>query len=530
MSADEQSKKILIIGLDGATYNAFDDGLLSRYMPNLNSLKMSGTSGVLRSTEPPITWAAWTSFLTGCRPAGHGIVAPQDYNCRDDRLTMVTSRHCHVPNIWQELTAQGYRVISINVPWTHPCPHVNGIVVAGYGCPGPSSDMTWPPEFKSRLLQAVPDYEIFPEWEKLSHYSLQELDIRLRRVERSFRQRIEAVKLAVSKVPWDIMMVHFQETDLMAHRAWPLLDKNTRGSFGPLCERIGETFGKLDAALAYLLEIASNRTMAIVVSDHGLCRKTTRVKPNGLLCMWGYLKRKGFVNRKLEQLTKKINGSRSAGIVKQPEDTVFDWKNSRAMVITMSINAHLYLNVKGRQPLGTVEPGADYDAIVQDLRHRFTQLLNPSTNRPVFARVGTSAQIYGTQNNSLYGDLILVPAHGVEVSLSDSGRSKVVEQMPEDSLVGIHDYDGIYMFAGQQVVAKPGDIHNIIDIAPTIYAALGAKLPNYMDGKVLTDVFRKTPRLTYQTGRINISPAAAEPTESEQAEMARRLAALGYIE
>lgn len=141
--------KVLIIGLDGATWDVFDDFLLDHHMPNLKKLKSEGYSGVLQSTDPPITPAALTTCITGCQPYTHGVVGFKDYPSRDNSLHVSSAASCRVPTMWEELSDQGYKkVASINVPWTYPWREVNGLVVAGYGLPSTEADFTYPHDFK----------------------------------------------------------------------------------------------------------------------------------------------------------------------------------------------------------------------------------------------------------------------------------------------------------------------------------------------------------------------------------------------
>jgi predicted AlkP superfamily phosphohydrolase/phosphomutase len=521
--------KVLIIGLDGATWDVFDDYLLENHMPVLNRLKQTGTSGVLQSTEPPITWAAWTSFLTGCEPATHGIFATEKYNCSDDSLRIVTAADRTVPNLWEVLSEQGYKIISIGVPYTYPCSIVNGVLVAGFGCPGMDSDITYPAEFKQELLSELPDYNILADWKEQKRYSFDELDKGLSSVETRFNQRLGAVKLAVKKVDWDVMMVHFHNTDMMEHRIWPFLDSKTRDLYPKYRDRAFKTFEKLDEKIAELIEIAGENSLVVFASDHGLCLQTAKARPNSMLCEWGYLHRKGFLERKLQ----KTFGKAKHRKLKQPNERAFNWHASAAMVVTMTTNAHLYLNVKGRQPSGVVELGSEYDSTIADLRKRFSEIINPLTNRPVFSKVGTSGEIYNTKDPTEHGDLILVPDEGIEIRVSASTKNKGLEPMADNSLVGWHNYKGVYGICGPDV--KKGFLHNtkITNIIPTIYAAIGAKLPSLMDGEVLKEIFEKEISYEYQTETTEIKRKNAEGeslTIQEEEKILKSLKALGYIE
>jgi predicted AlkP superfamily phosphohydrolase/phosphomutase len=528
--------------LDGATWNVFDDYVLDHHMPNLKRLKREGYSGVLRSTEPPITAASWTTCLTGCNPGTHGIIGWCEYLFEEDRLQISTSKSRLVPTMWEELSGQGYKIVSINVPWTYPCTQINGFLISGYGCPGPKSEFVYPPEFKSELLRHVADYEIVAEWKKRNSYTVKEFDENLKRVERSIEQKVEVAELISGKLSWDIMMVQFQDTDSMEHQIWPYLDMQSRDSFVRQRDRVFKTFGKLDDMIDRLLELAATKELHIfVVSDHGLTRKVGKVRPNVMLCEWGYLKPKNPITRMLQRRRRKRlmaavgqgdNVSQEAG-VKQPKDYDFDWLSSKAMVIDTAVNGHLYINVKGRQPHGTVEPGAEYEEIVLDLMKRFGQVVAPATGEKIFSKIGTPASVYNLKRDDWrkYGDLVLVPKTGYQVALGASTRGQFVQSSSKGNLKGYHSYEGIYIFHGEGIKSGVGGETDMVNIAPTVYAALGAQLPSYMDGRVIEEAFVEKKQITYCQGATDATlEAGNQLSAGEEAEVAKRLSALGYLE
>ena len=67
--------QVLIIGLDGVGLDLLAD-LRARgaSLPHLSRLMARGASGPLRSTSPPMTLPAWTTFMTGAAPSSHGVV------------------------------------------------------------------------------------------------------------------------------------------------------------------------------------------------------------------------------------------------------------------------------------------------------------------------------------------------------------------------------------------------------------------------------------------------------------------------
>ena len=57
--------KLLIIGLDGATFDLIEPWVAEGILPNIGGLMKSGVYGALESTIPPITPNAWSTFMTG---------------------------------------------------------------------------------------------------------------------------------------------------------------------------------------------------------------------------------------------------------------------------------------------------------------------------------------------------------------------------------------------------------------------------------------------------------------------------------
>ncbi len=65
--------RVLCLGMDGADYGLVGELLEQGRLPTLAGIIRDGAYGPLRSTVPAATPTAWSSFLTGLNPAGHGI-------------------------------------------------------------------------------------------------------------------------------------------------------------------------------------------------------------------------------------------------------------------------------------------------------------------------------------------------------------------------------------------------------------------------------------------------------------------------
>src|SRR5215216_5977609 len=120
------AKKLLVIGLDGASFNVLDSLIEKGYLKTLAKLIRDGSRANLETTFPPITAVAWSSFMTGKNPGKHGIF---EFITRDQstkRELAVNASFRHGRAIWDLLSDAGMRVIVHNFPCTYPPHPVNG--------------------------------------------------------------------------------------------------------------------------------------------------------------------------------------------------------------------------------------------------------------------------------------------------------------------------------------------------------------------------------------------------------------------
>ena len=105
------TKKLLVIGLDGASFNVLDPLIEKGYLPNLAKLIEGGARADLITTFPPITAVAWSSFMTGKNPGKHGIFEFVRLDHDSKRELAVNASFRQGRAIWDLLSDAGHRVI-----------------------------------------------------------------------------------------------------------------------------------------------------------------------------------------------------------------------------------------------------------------------------------------------------------------------------------------------------------------------------------------------------------------------------------
>ncbi|HUW57359.1 MAG TPA: alkaline phosphatase family protein [Planctomycetota bacterium] len=160
----QPSNRVLIVGWDGGTWDAFGPLVERGLMPNLKALMTRGCHGVLHSTVPAWTPPAWTTLITGLNPERHGIFAffenmlIGDAVIDDDRaMRPVSSLSIRHPTLFSIFSAAGRPVMSINLPMSYPPTPINGIMVTGLFTPSDAEDYTYPAALKSELEDYIID-------------------------------------------------------------------------------------------------------------------------------------------------------------------------------------------------------------------------------------------------------------------------------------------------------------------------------------------------------------------------------------
>ncbi len=288
--------RTLVVGLDGASPQLLFPWARSGQLPVLGRLLKSSQSGHLRSTLPPMTLPAWSSFLTGAGPGEHGIF---DF-CWPDvgrrRLHLIDARHRAVPTIPKLLSNRGYRVGTFLFPTTWPPQPLSGGQVSGFDSPVAArvsrSACSSPALYQSigRAVGGELYYSDFPEFRKRRGWQERALRSLLAGIEAKEKM---ALALLREGKPYDFFAVLFGESDTAAHHFWHLCDpaspRHDALAARGFSDVLLKVYQRLDRALGALLD-AGPWESVIVASDHGFGGSSRRV-----LHLSAFLEQRGFL-------------------------------------------------------------------------------------------------------------------------------------------------------------------------------------------------------------------------------------------
>lgn len=276
----------------------------------------------------------------------------------------------------------------------------------------------------------------------------------------------------------------FTATDSVSHMFYRLLDPEHPRYDPALAERYGDAvlrvYQRMDSILGNVRKQLGEEDVLLVVSDHGFHPWRKEFNTNTWLVRNGYMSLKGMEG---EAQMKKLDDMFSGG-------SFFpnvDWSRTRAYSLGLG---HIYINLKGREGEGIVEPGAEYDSLVQEIREKILLYRDPDTGEPVLQNAYLRGEIYSGPEVEQAGDIQLTFRSGYRTSWQTS-----LGAVPEHIVVanlkkwsGDHCASDITDTAGFLVSNRKirETDPNILDIAPTLYRLFGVEIPPEVDGRALT--------------------------------------------
>jgi predicted AlkP superfamily phosphohydrolase/phosphomutase len=507
--------------------------------------------------------------MTGVNPGQHGVF---DFTRRVPgayRIEFLNATYRQRPSAWRLLSKAGRRVGVMGLPATYPPEPLNGFLISGFDAPvatGIDRSFVHPPELYDEICRAVGPYEI-TDFQEL-HIGPGWHEMALRKLLHVARRRTEIAAYLLDRKAWDCFFVHFGESDTVAHHFWAFHDPASPRHIASadLSDAIHTVYRALDRAVGELVGRAGDEVTVMIVSDHGsggtgewVIHLNRWLAEQGWLCFApqsavdravGKLKRLGMAlpaplqewafRGPLRRLVGRLESSTRLGGI--------DWAATCAFSEEVNTCPGIWLNVHGREPLGTLAPG-DYERQRDQIAARLLNWRHPTTGEPVIARAWRREELYHGPAVDSAPDIVLEPALDTSASL-DTRRGYSHTLLPSGgqpgeplrrltaeerlgakggSMNGSHRPEGVFILAGAG--ARPGvrlADAQIVDVAPTLLHLLDVPLPAHLDGRVLTEALRSDGKgaSTQTAAQSMLSP---KPYSAKQAEMVdRRLRGLGY--
>jgi predicted AlkP superfamily phosphohydrolase/phosphomutase len=453
----------MLIGLDCAEPSL----VLERWrdeLPTISGLMERGTYGRLTSVIPPITVPAWSCMMSSRTPGDLGVYG---FRNRSDHTYdggfIATSSAIEAPRLWDLVTRAGGSSIVLGVPGTYPPRPLKGVMVSCFLTPSLESRYTYPPALRDEIAEVVGEY-VFDA----KDFRTDDKERLLAQIYEMTDRRFALAEHLLETRPWDLFAMVEMGPDRMHHGFWKFMDaehrKHEPGS--PFETAILDYHRHLDGLVGRLVDHADDDTVVFLLSDHGAKRLDGGIRINE------WLRREGLLATLAEPVG--VSSLRDVGV---------DWPRTTAWG-EGGYYARVFLNVKGREPEGVVEP-EEYEAVRDDLARRIAAIPDDAGN-PIATAVHRPEDLY-EKPHGVPPDLIVVFGDLLWRSVGTVGGDEGVQTLENDTGPddANHAQDGLYVVAGPGIEARGRVDAHLLDIAPTVLDVLGLEREPGMRGQSL---------------------------------------------
>jgi predicted dehydrogenase/predicted AlkP superfamily phosphohydrolase/phosphomutase len=520
-------QRLLFIGLDAGDTDLIERWCEEGHLPNISKMRSQGTWARMRTTAEVVHVSAWPSIFTGASPDEHGLY--HAYVMQPGQQSPVRPRpdQSPVPFLWKLLSDHGKRCIIMDAFMTCPLQNFNGTQIVEWGTWSWFSEPMISPESVRREIQKKFGSYPAEDHSKVGMTPPPDPQGFHQRLLAAVAKKTEVVRWLMDKEDWDLFLVVFGESHPAGHYFWHYHDQSyiahskerpgqsaLRDIYIALDKAIGEILKSVDSATTVLLVsgdgMGPNYSGSHILNDllarmklfnsipssangaAGMQKGETRAAKADLMSTVRNMIPKSFrvaVSRAL--LPRKVNEKlslrwKTAGI---------SWQHTRAFLIENANEGYIRINLKGREPQGIVAPGIEYEELCEELYQTVKSAINPANGKRAAHTVYKTDDVYRGPCRNHMPDIIINWNDDAKVTtelLTEKyglARSAQPGYALTPYYTGNHRPTAFAVAVGSEV--PKGNTLNgtsILDLAPTILTYFDITPPDYMSGKVLTQL------------------------------------------
>ena len=508
------SARVLVIGFDACEASLVQRWAAEGKLPNFAALARESRTFQLDNPMETLPGAIWPEIHTGCSSGkmGHFYI-PNQLHTGEAVLRAVRPADID-PEFyyWTQASRAGKRVGVIDPVQAVAARGIDGVQLIEWGLHdrtfAVSSD---PPQLLEDIRATYGDHPILSC--DLHGETPEGYRRLLQGLLRGVRSKARFSTEILAREAWDLFSVTYSESHCAGHQFWHFIDSrhpwHDPSAPSELQHALLDVYRAIDDALPATLAAAGPDASVFAIFSHGidlyydgpqllpevLARLGLAGGGAGKAGRWlrRLRTRVTYLPRPVKALIKRLARTRplaapaaAAGCAVDP----FASPKTRAAFVNNNRCGGIRLNLRGREPFGSVEPGPQAAALLQMLRRELLALCDPKSGEAIVVRVQTSSEAFGPDHHPDLPDLICV--FRTDLGMLERCESPAVGSVhvpvyhPHAPRSGDHTVNSQLWASGPGVVAT-GETGrgNVLDIAPTILAALDVALPEWLDGRPL---------------------------------------------
>ncbi|WP_017715767.1 alkaline phosphatase family protein [Kamptonema formosum] len=514
MTLERKTSPLVILGFDVGDLDSIQRWAKEGYLPTIASIMERGCWGQTGGPELVCSHSLWASMFSGISRNEHGYYYFRQLKPGTYDLQPVSEPHAKISPFWSCLQGTDKKVAVVDAPNADPISELKGIQIADWASlHSPSPASTEPKELLEEVRRVFGPQIVI---EGTLNFDAAED----RQIYRLLLERIEKkgalCRHLLSQDRYDVTVIIFCESHIANHQFWrhrpEALLPNQTPEAPDLKDAIRDVLAALDREMGQILSQLPSEANVFILSETGMenqypttglieafCRQLgyqAAPEPSGKKSLSPMdLVRKVLPEPVRVAISQRLlsREKRERLLAEQFRNST-NWQKTKAFSIPSFYPGFVRVNLKGREPQGIVEPGAEYLALLDQLEADLMQLKDPETGEPVVRRVERICDLFGGDPPAVLPDLFVQwkPAtHFMERVIHP--KAELRQQKPEFYRDSDHSHNGFIAAAGPSIQRR-GAIADVslLDLAPTFLSLMGEPIPDKMTGQPLEALAPKT--------------------------------------
>jgi predicted AlkP superfamily phosphohydrolase/phosphomutase len=503
---------VVLLGFDAADPELVERWAREGKLPAMARLMDRGAWGRTGGEELLFEHGIWTSIFSGVSSGRHGFhffwqPVPGTY-----ALELKKGKDIGVAPFWSQLSGTGRTVLVMDPPDTEPVRGLPGLQVSEW-----ATHSHYPPlELTAEPASAVREVrELFGKREPIGETigaTAQQDRIMIERLVARAARKGATVRALVERGSYDLVVAVFAESHTGAHQVWEYR-RDAKGD-GPrpdagLGDGLLRLYQAVDTEIGRIVESLPPSANVFVVSSVGLlseyptealleafCRQlgyqaspqaatsdaapAPRRSPTAML-------RALFPGWARDVVNRFLPLSVQARLLSEKFTAATDWARTSAYAPPGYYTGCIRVNLRGREPSGTVEPGAEYDALLAWLEEDLRALTHADTGEPVIERTIRTREVFGESPHPALPDLVVFwRAHDRPILRVRHPRAELTQEPHPFHRGSHHPTEGLLVAAGP-AIRPSGQMAEVnpLAIAPTLLSLLRVAPPATMSASPL---------------------------------------------
>ena len=503
---------VLIIGLDAAEATLLERWAAEGDLPAFAELAQRGGVARLDNSLETLPGAIWPEITTGLSAGKTALFFhPRQLHTGEASLRKVEAEEVvEFPCFWTRASEAGLRVAVVDPPQSVIPPELNGSMLTEWGLHDRNFAIaSRPAQLLDEIRSRWGDHPILSC--DMHGHTREGYERLLAGLVTGAERKAEILLDLFGREAWDLFVCAFGETHCVGHQFWHFFDPEQPG-FDPtappeLRDAVKDVYRKVAEGVGALVEAAGPETTVLVIASHGMgtyvggyqllpeflvrigagsgTGATAQVRSRLPAPVKSIIRRvvPGQARRRLQQ---------AAGSLPAPLES----SETRAVALPNNRVGAIRFNLEGREPYGRVQPGAEAEALAEEIRSGLLELEDPATGERVVKKVVTAEEAFGPDYHPDVPDVMvvfrtdlgpIVEARSPRVGLLRAGLYN-----PNIPRSGDHTVESRLWAAGPGIAGGTRlPDGNVLDLAPTALRLLGVET-NGLDGRPLAGVVSST--------------------------------------